>query len=165
MNGDLNNSCGQSGEICQICRGNTTCLDGACAIDPESLWNIVVINAEVMMSPPDGEWDTWGSDPDLYVEISVSWNDESEEWEVQERTSTKDDTLFTTWDETVISGVPARRILNGGIGVQLWDADLLYDQSIGSCGISINEADLGGPPRGSCGSFGDFEVTFQIVPY
>lgn len=163
MDGTDSAACGTGGNQCLACPDSFICEAGDCVLDPNSLWNVVAINGE-LLSAADESWDTFGGLPDLYVVFSAGWDDDTG-WAIQEESSVKDDSNFASWDEEVLVAVFAKDLLDGGMGVHLYDSDVLKDESIGSCGISIFESDFYGEPRGSCGSFGTFEVMFKIVPY
>jgi hypothetical protein len=155
-------ACGTAGYACEMCPLNHVCSLGACSLNLEATFDVWAFDGEVLYSP-DGGWDEFAGDPDPYVEIKTYYN-ESEGYLLTGVSFTDDDTTFPYWNQPILFDIPAGDLLEHGLAVHLYDADLAWDDSIGSCSFLLAESDFDGDPKGSCGSFGDFEVRYVLQP-
>jgi hypothetical protein len=163
MLGDENDACGLGGEECFMCPAGSECMPGeGCGVDLSGAFNVVVIDAEVLMNNPDG-WDDFGGDPDLFVEVST-YNAAGEVDETGQ-TSVQDDTLYASYWETVITAVNGYQLYNNGIGVALYDSDTFFDDYISSCSGVVDMSAFVGEPMPFCSSFGDIVVNVIFEPY
>jgi len=155
-------ACGQGGLACEICPLSHSCMAGTCALDAATKWDVWAFDGEVLYAP-DGGWDELAGDPDPYVEIKTYYN-ESEGYLLTGISFTDDNTSFPYWNQPILFDIPAGDLLEHGLAIHLYDADLAWDDSIGSCSFLLFESDFDGDPKGSCGSFGDFEVRYILQP-
>ena len=129
-------ACGNGGGACQVCGAGKTCSSaGTCVLDPGSLWRVQVFSASVMPTDGNGQpWDVSGPfvNPDPFVVVKIGG--------VSKSTSTKQDTLKPVWDEAVMNP-PATQILNA-FDLEIWDSDVLANDSIGKCQAGVTAADL-----------------------
>ena len=160
--GDDMAACGSGGSACGICPLSHACLAGICALDTATKWDVWAFDGEVLSSP-DGGWDEFGGDPDPYVEIKTYYN-EAEGYLLTGVSFTDDNTAFPYWNQPILFDIPAGDLLEHGLAVHLYDADLAWDDSIGSCSFLLFKSDFDGDPKGSCGTFGDFEVRYILQP-
>jgi hypothetical protein len=157
-------ACGSFGTTCQVCDGGLACAGGACSVDPSSYWDVVAIEGEAFILPDGGSWDSWDGLPDLYAEFATFYQ-EGNGYGLEVTTSVVDDTMHAYWNETVIEDIQAQDLLDEGLSIELLDEDdFNYDDSIGSCSFVIGPSDFDGLPKSGCGSFGDFEVMYKLVP-
>lgn len=137
--------CGADGNACVACPGSSICQEGQCVIDPDSRWDLVLINGEVEGEMHDGaSWDAFGGAPDPYLELLFEPNGGQS---VSYTTATRNNTLVPEWNETVLLNVKASDLLsdsNNTITYRLWDEDVSYDDRIGACVGAGYEAGLFG---------------------
>ena len=155
-------ACGTDGYSCEICPFSHLCMAGTCALDMDTKWDVWAFDGEVLYTP-DGGWDEIAGDPDPYVEFKTYYN-EDEGYLLTGVSFTDDDTNFPYWNQPILFNIPAGDLLQHGLAVHLYDADLAWDDSIGSCSFALSESDFDGEPKGSCGTFGDFEVRYILQP-
>jgi hypothetical protein len=155
-------SCGTAGYACEICPLNHACTAGVCALDLATKWDVWAYDGEVM-TIPSGGWDDFSGDPDPYVEFSTYYN-ENEGYLLTGVSFTDDDTLTPYWNQPILFDIPAGDLLEHGLAVHMYDSDLAFDDSIGSCGFTVFESDFDGVPKSSCGTFGDFEARYILKP-
>ena len=120
-------ACGSGGVICEECGSDRICDSGACAIDPDSQWDIFVLDGEVETDPCDGmPWDGFGGAPDPRVEVEVGGM-------TYRSVGGLDSNTFTPeWNETVGDGVRASA-LNTEIVIRLHDIDTSVHDFMGAC--------------------------------
>lgn len=72
LGGNSSAACGVGGLECVDCGPDGICVDGGCALDPASRWNVVLDDLSVAATRYDGApWDTIGGNPDPYVTVRV----------------------------------------------------------------------------------------------
>lgn len=127
-------ACGKDGGACVVCRDGTDCTGGACIVDPESRWNLVLVNGEIPATTYNDEsWDGFGGAPDPYLDLTLTLADDSQ---IHYVTAFVDDTLVPAWNETVLTSQPASVLLaeqGSEFTLDLYDDDVSYDDLIGSC--------------------------------
>ena len=95
-----------------------------CILDPTGMWTMKLTNGTVTETDPAGEaWDVPGGMPDVLVCVAVNNGTE-------ECSSTQNDTLTPTWNETV--GTFTATALQAGVSIATWDEDLTSNDPI--CG-------------------------------
>jgi hypothetical protein len=162
--GDSVNECGTGGEACFACGPDQTCTDGACVVDPDSLWNFVVLNVEVPVTDPDGEaWDPFGGAPDPYVVVTLGQGSADE---VSAETTEVGSNVFTFSfnppdGEVVISNVPARAILDSVL-VEAFDEDNFSDTLVQGIIDDMPPEDLFSGDLFQL-SFGGTTIRFRVV--
>lgn len=164
MPGTEDDMCGLGGEECYLCPGGSQCMPGeGCAVDLSKPYNVVVVDATVLMDAPSGGWDEFGGLPDLMVEVNTY--NAAGQIEDTGYTSVANDTLTATFWETVITAAPGFEIYDNGIGVALYDADAFFDDYISSCSGVVDLMAFAGQPMPFCDSFGDIAVGILFEPY
>lgn len=161
--GDSNDECGTGGEACFSCGADQTCSSGVCVVDPDSLWNFVVVSFDVPTVDGDGDaWDGGGGAPDVYIDVTLGVNTA----EPATGTTTTIDNQFTQQlnppnGETVITNVPASKILDS-IELDVNDEDAFNDDDM----IVIID---NSPPEALFGgglfqlATGGFTIRFRVV--
>jgi hypothetical protein len=140
-----------------------TCNTGVCVVDPASLWNFVIVSAEVPTTDESGgAWDVFGGAPDVYIIVTLGVNTAAE---VEDRTATIDNQFTLQYSppdgEVVLTNVPASKILDS-IRLQVKDEDVADDDLM----ISIID---NSPPEAVFGgglfqlSVDGFTVRFRVV--
>ena len=163
-------ACGIDGVMCRACSAGTTCSAGACEAEPESEWDLVVIDGELNpRNLDDGAWDFGGGRPDPRVEVVVE--DDVSGFDGQ--TSDLTDTLTPTWEETTVTAVKARQLMSR-IEITVVDNDTIPnpDDFVGTCETSL-AADEIDPlivhtldcPRDAELEQSGWRVRFRVVPH
>jgi hypothetical protein len=139
VNPPFDAQCGTGGAACMACGEGRSCIEGACTVDPASLWRVVIANGEVAMTNAEGgSWDGFNGLPDPYVNaIAV---DPSDDERHENYTATIDNTFAPSWDEAPIT--VAARALFDGVTLEYIDDDLASNDMI--CTIEL-EFDEGSP--------------------
>ena len=156
-------ACGTGGWPCEVCIGGVACSAGSCQVDPAGLWDVIAIDAAVTGEAPTGGWDIGFGKPDLFAWFGTDYS-EASGFGIFGVTTQKDDTLTATWNEVVLTGVPASVLLETGLSVELFDADVSFDDSITSCSFVVGPGEMTGAPMPSCGTFGMAEIRYKLVP-
>jgi hypothetical protein len=122
--GDDNVQCGTGGEACFSCGADQTCSAGVCVVDPNSLWNFVIVSAEVPTTDSNGDsWDAFGGAPDVFIEVTLGVNSGAP---VTNKTATIDNQFTLQYSppngEVVHTNVPASKILDS-IRLKVVDED------------------------------------------
>jgi len=153
--------CGLGGEECYVCPHPSICdPGGGCGVDLSGAWNIVVLDAHILMDSPSGGWDEFGGAPDIYV--TVDTYDAAGEIDESGSTSVMDDTYFAEFNETVVTAVNGFDIFNYGIAITMYDSDgWLKDDYISSCSGAVDLTAFVGVPMDMCG-FGE-EMTVNVI--
>ncbi len=141
------------------CGQGEVCVNGQCeaeGIAPDSLWDVLVLDAVVLRDPPRGGWDVF-DEADPYVEVTVNSTQETG------RTSTIEDTLTPDWGEVVLEFVRADNLQAGGLTMTMLDEDSISrDEVMGNCGVSVNNADVfGGQVQTACSR--DVMIMFRLL--
>ncbi len=145
-------ACGNTGDACVACGTGRTCMNQACVTDPASTWELVLISGEVSPKNQSGEfWDIIGSaDPVVDFELY----DSSTSTAYRASSSVIQDDNTPTWNESILTNVPARAFMLWKIDV--FDSDIDPDDFI--CSISI---DLSGDPATYQDLFSGAAYTFS----
>jgi hypothetical protein len=156
-------ACGDMGATCEPCDTGFACGGVGCELDPDSTWTITAISGEIFGDNDGSSWDIVDGAPDPFARIFAGYDEQLEEWVYEGVTSTVDDSFVADWNETVISGVPASALLDGGIGAEMFDEDIADDDEVGSCSGVVLDSAFEGEIQNLCGDFGNFEVLVQLT--
>ncbi len=140
LGGTAAGACGKSGNACVDCGKGRTCSAAGCALDPNALFDVVLAFAAVpSRNKSGGAWDFYENAPDPYARGFSALGTASHAG----LTATLSDTTSPSWNAVVLSGVPARELLNS-FSVELWDDDYDYDDFIGGCAIRLDASMFSG---------------------
>ncbi len=156
LGGLSDSACGFMGAACASCASGTGCNGVSCEPEAGVQWQVVLLDGEVAdMQPDGGTWDAFGGQPDPYVVIEA-FDFESE---------FVDNTASPVWNETASSAALTSE-LQGDLEITVMDSDVLLDQEMGTCTVSIPDEDFGGFSTVTCTIGGSqiWELTFQISP-
>ena len=129
MAGSSTSACGVAGAGCKSCAKYEKCSSGSCGLDMYSKWSVVLAYANLLSSK---SWDMGGK-PDAYVTVTLG---------SQNKTSTiVNDTYYPTWNESMFTAT-ATAIVSMQMKVVMMDSDVTWDQTIGTCYISVSKSDL-----------------------
>jgi hypothetical protein len=152
--------CGAGGESCQACAVGQTCLDAVCKVDPESRWDVLLVNAEVPPNNPNGgAWDPFGGLPDPYLEMNVG--------NIEGQSSHQNNTLTPSWNtgELIISDVTAELLFIGPVYMAMWDYDpTSFDDFMFDCVVNINDGMFAGNLIESCVA-SEHRIRWKLVPH
>lgn len=139
LGGTATDACGAGGGLCIDCGAGRTCSAAACAIDPASRWDIVVISATLPTIEYTGEaWDGLGGAPDPFVVAQVG-----SDTATPTRTSTVNDVFTATYNEVIATGVRADA-LQAFLAFYVYDEDATANDLVGACRWEIRETDFDG---------------------
>lgn len=152
--------CGAGGESCQSCTGGQSCIDAVCTVDPESMWDVLLVNAELPpMNPDDGAWDPFGGLPDGFLEMNVG--------NIEGESSRQNNTLTPSWGtgELIISNISAELLFFGPVYMAMWDYDptspndFMFD-----CVVNIDDDMFSGDLNESCVA-SDHRIRWRLLPH
>jgi hypothetical protein len=135
------------GHSCGTCGALGVCMPaGYCGTPPVSLWRVTVTSGIVAERDGSGAaWDPLGGLPDPFVCLSAGSNTKC--------TRSARDTLMPTWNEQLL--VVSADVLQSGLSMQYWDADLDANDGIcwgvfpvGPQDLARGSVRLGWPPGG-----------------
>ncbi len=162
--GDANDECGTGGEACFGCGTDQTCSNGVCVVDPDSLWNFVIISADVPTMDANGDsWDSFGGAPDVFIRTTLGVDSgapvTADSVEVENQFLPQ----FNPPDgQVVLTNVPASKILDS-IRFEVRDSDLVGSQlMLAMIDNMPSEAVFGGTLFFVL-SVGEYTVRFKIV--
>jgi len=116
-------ACGKAGAACRVCGNAQVCkVDQTCGVDPEGVWRVQPIAAQITPSNNGASWDVDGSAPDVVVVLWCPGSPVS--------TSTPESEAYTpSW---TMGGCTARasELLAEPWVFQLWDRDVSSHDSI-----------------------------------
>jgi len=158
-------ACGLGGSACFGCGTRGTCSgEGRCEVDPETLWDVTVLDAVVPeLNGEGGAWDPFGGLPDPYITGLA----DSGAAAVTGQSTPRGNTLMPAWPEIFLTGVRAGALLGGGLSVGMYDDDYDADDTIGACLIPADAIRLGSPFGFVCRPappLVGFEVRLRIEP-
>lgn len=115
-------ACGSGGEACVPCAEGSICnQSGECELDPESKWDVVVVESKIDSSENYDPYNWSGSEPDPYAVVTVA--------DATGNTSAKQNTYEPTWYETPITAATAKQIIDT-MTYELMDADRASDDDV-----------------------------------
>ncbi len=131
-----------------------------CGIDPDALYDVRLISADVLLPAPEGGFDEGGGLPDLFVTLRATVGGVS----VESDSYVQYDTLSGVWDYAVLSAIPAGDILYHGLGFVVSDDDSpAPSEYITSCGFLVPLAALSGDDYDPCSDFGEARVILRLT--
>ncbi len=158
LGGGSEDACGSDGMSCQQCGLHTVCEASGCVPDPMALWDIVIHDGVIALTDVDGyAWDSFNGLPDPYVTVEVVG--------MYGETDYVDDTVFPTWEQTVLTGVTTVQ-LQGDVQFSVVDSDIGFDTTLATCTVSIEDDMFGDSFSLTCsdGDYDLWQVTFSIDP-
>lgn len=158
-------ACGTGGAACFSCGTRGTCSSaGRCEVDPDTLWDVSVLDAVVPpLNGDGGAWDPFGGLPDPYVTGSADSGADL----VTGQSEPRDNTLEPAWPEIFLTGVRASTLLGSGFSIAMYDEDYDADDIIGACAIPAAAVRLGSPFGFVCRPappLAGFEIRLRIEP-
>lgn len=171
VDGDRPALCGSGGGACDTCDTWEICATGACGVDPTSEWQISILDAVIPPTNFDGGgWDGPGAgECDPYVQLRVG-----SAGATPLTLPGIDGTVMPDWTEggttTVLSPrVTAAEIL-AFLRFDMFDEDLAFDDTIGSCRYAEGETPFNGEivtlvcdPDATL-EYAGFTLRWQLVP-
>lgn len=134
LGGNSSSACGLDGIACVDCGAQRICEAGACVVDPDSRWDIVVVNAELSeKNAEDATWDQFGGLPDPYPAATAGADDM-----ITGELSSVSDTLSPSFTDPVLTRVRAED-LEAGLKLFIWDSDLDFDDLVTGCPVDTTD--------------------------
>jgi len=125
------------------CDYGFSCVSSECVFEPSTVFDLVVVSAEIPRPVGGGDWDT-GSGPDVFASLRVGPMMESAP---ELTTSRLDDDYFPSWNETIIRSTSAADFRTY-TRVDIWDYDLLNPNDlIGACTLTFATTSFDGSER------------------
>ncbi|MBL0693139.1 hypothetical protein [Comamonas sp. JC664] len=63
-------ACGKEGASCRACGGAQVCkVDQTCGVDPNGVWRVQPVSAQIAATNNGSSWDVGGSPPDVFVRM------------------------------------------------------------------------------------------------
>lgn len=117
-------ACGLGGGACQPCGAALACLaNGTCGLDPQGVWKLQPVSAQIAANNNGTAWDGDSSPPDVFVVIACPGNPDTSGQTATVESNTP------TWSSGGCTAT-ASDLLNRGFGLQVWDEDALFDDTI-----------------------------------
>jgi hypothetical protein len=124
QSGTANGACGLGGRACGTCTSPQVCLNtGACGLDATAMWKVQPISAQIAATNNGTDWDADASPPDVFVNIGCPGSPDTS------GATPSVESYTPTWS-TGGCFATAQDLLNRGFAVQLWDEDVLSDDTI-----------------------------------
>jgi hypothetical protein len=155
--GSANAACGRAGAACSTCPSHQACsASQACALDPNQQWNVLISSATIAPDNNGSAWDGDGSAPDVFAAFP----------DAPVNTSVKNDALAPSWAPGEGVFAPASLLTTTGIRVQLFDQDLVSNDTITPLGVVIlGDADFAAGSKTYANWGGAQQVVFKIVKH
>jgi hypothetical protein len=122
QSGNTAAACGKNAAACMACTTNQVCrTDQTCGVDPESSWRVQPAGAQIAPNDNGTDWDADSSPPDVFVTMTCPPSIASSTAAVQ------------SYSPSWTSGgcvTKAKNLLQASWTFQLWDEDLLSDDTI-----------------------------------
>lgn len=137
--GTSNTGCGKNGAKCLTCNGNVPICSAAqvCGVDPEGMWKVQPVSAQIATTNNGSSWDFGGGAPDPFVDVWCPSTSSS-----PTRTPTALDTFTPMW-ATGGCVAKAKDLIASGFALDAWDEDVSVNDSIAGKGtISVTESEL-----------------------
>lgn len=142
--GTTNDACGTGGATCTKCGSSSTCTSGKCQSTGPKMYKVTLVSATVSGC---GLGDTC----DAFVVLKVG--------NTTKTSATKDDTNTPVWKEYMLTESDTN--LQKGFSVTVYDEDLAFDDTIGTCTPTISAAVLSaGKLVTTCGNASKLTFTF-----
>lgn len=131
-------ACGTGGAQCTACAAQQICrTDRSCGVDPESVWKVQPVSAEISATNQGSSWDT-GSAPDPFVNLWCPSTAAS----ITSWTPTVNDSFYPKWST---GGCPmkAKDLIATGFALAVWDEDIsVNDLIVPKSPLTVTEANL-----------------------
>ncbi|NVJ00679.1 hypothetical protein HV824_21520 [Myxococcus sp. AM009] len=121
--GTSTSACGKAGAACQACGTAQVCkADQSCGVDPEGVWRVQPVAAQVAANNNGSAWDADSSPPDVFVEMACPGATSAFRTPVVQSAT-------PTW---TTGGCTARasQLMAEGWAFRLWDEDLASHDTI-----------------------------------
>jgi len=142
--GTTDADCGTGGATCTKCGSSSTCTSGKCQSTGPKMYKVTLVSATVSSC---GLGDTC----DAYVVLKVG--------NTTKTSATKDDTNTPVWNEYMLTESDTN--LQKGFSVTVYDEDLAFDDTIGTCTPTISTSVLSaGKLITTCGDASKLTFTF-----
>ena len=148
-----NEACGFNG-ACEVCADGLTCdaFGLGCELSQLVQWQVVLLSGSIVPTQPGGgTWDAFGGAPDPYLDIA----------ELEFMSTFVDNTVDPVWNETVTEGTLTPD-LQQPLTFRMRDSDVLLDQEIGTCMVTLPDDAFGGPYEVTCSPGGDFAFSVLL---
>ncbi|MDP3233286.1 MAG: hypothetical protein Q8N26_10960 [Myxococcales bacterium] len=153
-------ACGTGGAACETCMANQACTAQRCGLDPQSMWRVRTTTARIAARKLNGDnWDTFGGDPDGYVNLYCPATSSS----VTDRSSEVTNSFTPTWTDSECT-MTAAALLSTGFAFAVSDGDGLSsdDEIAPKTTVMVTEATLmaGTVMRGPVSALTSITFTF-----
>lgn len=158
-------ACGTNAGACVACGYGKQCSNHACSLDTASLWDLVIVGADIPEKKPNGsDWDPFYGAPDPYVKVFSSLGATSHAGQTAYQT----DNVHPAYGETPLKGISASELMSN-LSFEIWDDDVDFDDQVGGCKIGISAATFGGVlQQVTCSptpSLPAVTLRFKLVPH
>ena len=128
-------ACGTGAAACAVCGSGQTCTAGVCTLSGATTFDFVAVGARLPTKKASADWDAFGGLPDAYVKATSGASTGT--------SPNRPDTLAPIWNATLLTGLTASA-LKASLRVELWDADIVFDDPIGGCTIPLKGPEFDG---------------------
>ncbi|AEI65752.1 putative lipoprotein [Corallococcus macrosporus] len=121
--GTSTSACGSAGAACRACGAAQVCkADQTCGVDPEGVWRVQPVSAQIAATNNGSAWDADGSPPDVFIEMACPGG-------TAVFTTAAVEGLAPAWTS---GGCTARasQLMAEQWAFQVWDEDLASDDTI-----------------------------------
>ncbi|WP_426750495.1 hypothetical protein [Myxococcus sp. Y35] len=121
--GTTASACGKAGAACRACDSVQVCkADQTCGVDPNGVWRVQPVSAQIAASNNGESWDAEGSPPDVFVEMACPG--------ATVVTTTEESESYTPVWRTGGCTARAGQLLAEPWVIQVWDSDVASDDTI-----------------------------------
>lgn len=122
--GTATTACGGGGGACVACGASLACLSNrTCGLDPNAIWRVQPLSAQIAPDNNGSSWDGDGSPPDVFAGVGCPGTPDTS-------SATPSVESYTpTWSSGGCTA-KASDLLGRGFSFQLWDEDVTFDDTI-----------------------------------